>query len=153
MNIYCLFFFFWHLWLWQVKKLQLEPFYATWGKKDWVQGQWQKKLMMWKTQEWSMNVWPKIGLDVSRKVIPASKTNQSQGDLLLWKMTPSLKWLNFSLIQTLIHCQQDLFLHWAHHQLIPSVVKDDALLKMAEQQLSLALMYIVGRTWSLQTDA
>ena len=29
-----------------VKKLQLEPFYTTKGKKDWVQGQHKKKLMM-----------------------------------------------------------------------------------------------------------
>ena len=48
-------------------------------KKDRV----QKKLMMWKAQEVSMNMWHKTGSDTSRKVIPASKTNLNLKDLVV----------------------------------------------------------------------
>ena len=41
------------------KKLQLEIFYTTNTKKDWVQEQGQKKLVIWKAQECSLNVWYK----------------------------------------------------------------------------------------------
>ena len=89
-----------------MKKFQLEPFYDTSGKMDWVQGQWQKKLMMWKAQELSMNVWHKTSSEVSRKVMTlALKTNQGQRDLSLWKMSSYLKWLNNSQAQVLVHCQ------------------------------------------------
>ena len=86
-----------------VKKLQLVPFYAICGKK---RGK-KKKKMMWKTLEQSTNVWHKIGSDVSRKVILASKTNQGQCNLLLWKMRLYLKWLN-SQAQSLVNCLQNL---------------------------------------------
>ena len=43
---------------------------------DWVEVQQQKKLMMWKAEELSMNVWHKTSSEVSRKVMMlALKTN------------------------------------------------------------------------------
>lgn len=83
-----------------VKKL--EPFYTTWEKeRSKCKGQWQNKLMMCKAQGLSTDIWHKTGSDVSRKVTRASKTNQSERELQLWKMRPRLEWLN-SQIQGLI---------------------------------------------------
>ena len=50
-----------------MKRLQLELFYAIAGEKDWVQGQTQNELLMWKIQEQSMNTWHKIELDYSKE--------------------------------------------------------------------------------------
>ena len=71
--------------------------------------EWQKKLMMQKAQELSMNMWHKTGSDVT----PATKTNKGQEDLPSWKMRPCLKWLKISQAQTLVHYKQNLVLHKA----------------------------------------
>ena len=42
----------------------------------------------------------KTGSGISRKITPASKTNQGQVDLHLRIMRPYLKWLNIKLVQT-----------------------------------------------------
>ena len=56
------------------------------------------KLMMWKAQELSTkNVWNKTVSDVSKKVIPASKTNQGLGDFLFSKM--KLSWNSWTAMQ------------------------------------------------------
>lgn len=57
--------------------------------------------MMWIDQELRTKMWRKTGSDISRKVTPASKTDQSQEDLLLWMLRRCLKWLNNSQVQAL----------------------------------------------------
>ena len=47
-----------------------------WGKKDGMQGQWQKILMISKARELSTNVWRKTGSVIPGKVTPDLKTNQ-----------------------------------------------------------------------------
>ena len=98
--MYYLFFTF-HLWEWMVKKLRVKSFYATGGKKDWAQGQWQKKLLMEKPLELSTNVWLNTSSGISKKVTLTPKPNKGQRDLLLWKMWPCMKWLNNSQAQAL----------------------------------------------------
>ena len=56
-----------------------------------LQGQQKKKWILWKTKKLSTIVWYKTGSDDSRKITPASKTNQDQRDLLFWKMKALLK--------------------------------------------------------------
>ena len=57
-------------------------------------------------QELLKKMWHETGSDISRKVMSASKTNLSQGDLL---SRPCLKWLNSQ--QALLHCWKSLVLH------------------------------------------
>ena len=85
------------------KKLQYAPFYATYGK-DWVLGQWQKKLMMYKSQELSTKLWYKTDSYISKKVSPALKINQGQRDFPLWQLRPCLNWLNKRQAEVLVHC-------------------------------------------------
>lgn len=76
-------------------KLQLETFFGTCGKK-------------WKSEKVATNG---INyLEASRTVRvaenwfrKASKTNQDQGDLMLWKVRSWLKWLNSHQEQRLVH--------------------------------------------------
>lgn len=65
--------------------------------------------MMLETQELSTNMWHKTGSDISRKVTPASKTNQGQGDLVI--DVALFEMVKKQPRQALIHCQQNLVLH------------------------------------------
>ena len=55
------------------EKTAIRAFYATCGKNGFVQGLWQKILIICKAQELSMNVYHKTNSNVSRKVQQAQK--------------------------------------------------------------------------------
>ena len=87
---------------------------ATCVKKDWVLRQQQKKLMLWKTQKLSMNVWHKTGSDIFK-----------EGDTSLEDKPRSGK---------------------------PSVVEDETLLEIVEQQPSTSLCTLSAELGPSQTS-